>query len=369
VKWNTPDEEFNGLTRYLFALNAENPEAIQAETCIVAPNKQWAHAFSQMLAKRGFSVSSLGFERLAGDPRDMSRAKALAAYTALNLIAEPEDLFAWRAWLGFGKYLTLYDGWKFLLAWCDEHDASVFDALDAASAARAAGEAEPYPRAERLAERYDAGRALIEGNRARRGHALLAAVGAEGLRDFAALADRIVGDEDAAALYAAARATQFAPVHEDNPRAVRVSSYEQMCGCSYRAVYAVGCVDGFVPARDAFEVVSTDADRARVRETGRRAFAAAAGKASDALMFSTFTHGIRRARGHLAPHLFPRGSRRGSPHHLGRPGPPGRYGHRLAARQHTRLPRRASTNVGALLGIRISRISSHLSAYQPLNVA
>lgn len=98
-----------------------------------------------------------------------------------------------------------------------------------------------------------------------------------------------MGDEDAAALYAAARATQFAPVHEDNPRAVRVSSYEQMCGCSYRAVYAVGCVDGFVPARDAFEVVSTDADRARVRETDRRAFAAAAGKASDALMFSTFS--------------------------------------------------------------------------------
>ena len=289
VKWSTPDEEFNGLTRYLFALNAENPEAIQAETCIVAPNKQWAHAFSQMLAKRGFAVSSLGFERLAGDPRDMSRAKALAAYTALNLIADPEDLFAWRAWLGFGNYLTLSDGWKFLLEWCDEHDATIFDALDAASAARAAGEAEPYPRAERLAERYDAGRALIEANRARRGHALLAAVGAEGLRDFTALADRIVGDEDAAALYAAARATQFAPVHEDNPRAVRVSSYEQMCGCSYRAVYAVGCVDGFVPARDAFEVVSTDADRARVRETGRRAFAAAAGKASDALMFSTFS--------------------------------------------------------------------------------
>ena len=40
VKWNTPDEEFNGLTRYLFALNAEDPEAVQAETCIVAPNKQ-----------------------------------------------------------------------------------------------------------------------------------------------------------------------------------------------------------------------------------------------------------------------------------------------------------------------------------------
>ena len=59
VKWNTPDEEFNGLTRYLFAVNAENPEAAQSDLCVVAPNKQWAHAFEQMLVRRGFAVSSL----------------------------------------------------------------------------------------------------------------------------------------------------------------------------------------------------------------------------------------------------------------------------------------------------------------------
>lgn len=289
VKWGTPDEEFNGLTRYLFALAAEDAEALPGEVCLVAPNRQWARAFEQMLVKRGFAVSLLGFERLTGDPREMARAQALVAYTSLNLIADPEDLFAWRAWLGFGNYLTLSDGWKFLLDWCDEHDATIFDALDAASAARAAGEPEPFPRGERLAERYDAGRALIKANRERRGHALLAAVGAANLRDFAAVAASLVGDEDAAALYAMVRATQFAPVHDENERAVRVSSYEQMCGCGYRSVYAVGCVDGFMPARDAFEVVSTDADRARVRAEGRRAFAAATGKASDALMLSTFS--------------------------------------------------------------------------------
>lgn len=77
VKWNTPDEEFNGLTRYLFAVNAENPEAAQSDLCVVAPNKQWAHAFEQMLVRRGFMVSSLGFERLGGDPRDMNRARRL----------------------------------------------------------------------------------------------------------------------------------------------------------------------------------------------------------------------------------------------------------------------------------------------------
>ena len=140
VKWNTPDEEFNGLTRYLFAVNAENPEAAQSDLCIVAPNKQWAHAFEQMLVRRGFAVSSLGFERLAGDPRDTSHARALVAYTSLNLLADPDDLFAWRAWVGFGNYLTYSDGWHFLMDWCDEHDAGILDALEAAAAARTAGE-------------------------------------------------------------------------------------------------------------------------------------------------------------------------------------------------------------------------------------
>lgn len=289
VKWNTPEEEFNGLTRYLFAENAADPEAAQSDLCVVAPNKQWAGAFEQMLGRRGFTVSSLGFERLAGDPRDMARARALVAYTSLNLLADPEDLFAWRAWVGFGNYLTYSDGWHFLLEWCDEHGASVLEALEAAAAARAAGEEEPFPRAERLAERYEAGREMIAAHGGRRGHNLLAALGADKLRDFAALADSLAGDEDAATLYAMMRKTQFFPTHAANVRAVRVSSYEQLCGCGYRALYVTGCVDGFMPARDAFEVVSTDADRARVRERDRRAFAAGAAKAEDTLLFSTFS--------------------------------------------------------------------------------
>lgn len=289
VKWNTPEEEFNGLTRYLFAENTADPEAAQADLCVVAPNRQWASAFEQMLAKRGFAVSSLGFERLTGDPRETSRARALMAYTSLNLLADPEDLFAWRAWVGFGNYLTYSDGWHFLLDWCDEHDAGILDALEAAAAARATGEEEPFPRAERLAERYAAGRTMIAAHQGRRGHGLLKAVGAEGLRDFAALASSLAGDEDAAALYAALRETQFFPTHEANVRAVRVSSYEQLCGCGYRALYVTGCVDGFMPARDAFEVVSTDADRARVREADRRAFAAGVAKAADTLLLSTFS--------------------------------------------------------------------------------
>ena len=288
VKWTDPDHEFNGLTRYLFALNAERGEDAAVATCLVAPNKQWASAFEQMLARRGFAVSSIGFDRIGGDPREMGRAKAMVAYTSLNLLADPTDVAAWRAWLGFGNYLTLSDGWDALMTWCDEHEATPFEALEAAVAAADAGQPDPFLRAGALAERYRAGRALLADHQGRRGFALMAAVGASGLREFSAVEAALEGDEDAVALFALVRERQFAPVHDGNPHAVRVSSYEQMCGCSYDAVYLAGCVDGFMPARDAFEVVATDADRAWVRDGGRRQFLAAAGKAGDTLMFSTF---------------------------------------------------------------------------------
>ncbi|MFR7404150.1 MAG: hypothetical protein ACLUW6_05895 [Coriobacteriaceae bacterium] len=298
-----------------------------------------------MLVRRGFAVSSLGFERLTGDPRDTNRARALVAYTSLNLLADPDDLFAWRAWVGFGNYLTYSDGWHFLMDWCDEHDAGILDALEAATAARTAGEAEPFPRAERLAERYEAGRAMIAAHAGRRGHNLLAALGADKLRDFAALSATLAGDEDAATLYAMMRETQFSHPR-DNVRAMRVSPTSR-CGCSYRAVYAVGCVDGFMPARDAFEVVSTDADRDRVRgpiaarlrrrRQGRGALMPPrsaehprAGRAHEDAG-SPRAHGRRRAYRHPV-HLLP-GSRRRRPHHLRRPGPPRRRRDRLGPRQ------------------------------------
>lgn len=254
MKWNTPDEEFNGLTRYLFAVNADDPEAAQSGICVVAPNKQWAHAFEQMLVRRGFTVSSLGFERLAGDPRDTNRARALVAYTSLNLLADPDDLFAWRAWLGFGNYLTYSDGLAL-------PDGLVRRAQCRHSGRPGGGRGRPhrrrsgaFPRAERLAERYEAGSRDDRRVCGTPRHNLLAALGADKLRDFAALSATLAGDEDAATLYAMIRETQFFPTHEANVRAVRVSSYEQLCGCGYRALYVTGCVDGFMPARDAFEV-------------------------------------------------------------------------------------------------------------------
>lgn len=290
VKWNTPEDEFNGLTRLMLAESQDEGAPVGSQVAVIVPNRQWERAFRQMLTQRGFATSSLGFERLSGDPRTLERSRALQAFTALTLTAHPDDTTAWRCWLGFGNYLTNSDAWQHLLEFADEQNLGLLEALDEVQRRCAQNaEAAPFLRAEALITRYQDGRALIERNAKRRGYSLLAALGMQDMPEFAALAEALDGDEDAEQLCALARRMQESPVHTSDLHAVRISSYEQMCGCSYERVFAVGCVDGFMPARDAFEVVSTDADRNRIMDKGRRAFLSALGKAGKQLTVSTFS--------------------------------------------------------------------------------
>ncbi len=289
AKWGTPEDEFNGLTRYLLALTEEEDGPDPADVAVVVPNKQWARAFEQMLRQRGFSVAPLGFDSLAGDPRDKERASALVACTALNLIADPADPMAWRLWTGYGSYLTRSDAWTALATWADEQGLGVLEALEEASRAQAEGRPEPFLRAAALAASYDEGRALVERCTGMRGFALLAAVGAQELPAFRVVREELAGDEDAAALYAMVRAHELDPVRTGGPHAVAVSSPEMMVGCSYGQVLFAGCVDGFMPARDAFEVVSTDEARAALMDSQRRTFAGACAKAREHLLLSTFS--------------------------------------------------------------------------------
>ncbi len=288
LKWNCPDDEFNGLTRYLRVEADRGALPVESSISVVAPNKQWAAAFEAMLTHRGFTVSSLGFETIGGDPRTFGRCKAMMAYTALNLLATPDDPFAWRLWCGYGNYLTLSDGWASLRDWCAQQGCTAQEALAAAKQAKDQGGEEPFLRAFTLAERYEAAQELLERAQGRRGFALLNALEAQELPEFARVCAQMAGDEDAATIFGLIKATQFAPTHSANPHAIHLNSYQTMAGTNYEAVYAVGCVDGFMPGRDAFEVVSTEEDRTRLKDEDRRAFMAAAGKAAETLLFSTF---------------------------------------------------------------------------------
>lgn len=288
VKWNLAEDEFNDLTKYLRALIADK-EIEESHMCVVVPNKRWARTMQQALSKRGIKTSADGaFPGLVGDPRDAARAQALIAFTKLNLLADPEDVVAWRAWCGYGQQLTHSDTWGRLVEYARQQGLGVIEAMAATADAVAAGQ-EPFLKAQLIANRYTQGREFIEKNSRRKGFGLTRAVGLDGLRDFKGTLDTLAGDEDAATVYAVLRNKEMNPTFTEGAHILRISSYENMVGCNYDYVVLAGCVDGLMPARDAFEVVSTDEDRKRVMDAERCLFAGAAAKAGVELMLSTFS--------------------------------------------------------------------------------
>ena len=203
VKWSTPEDELDGITKYLRILLDGEEDLHENRTCVLVPNKRWALMAQQVLKQRGFAVALAGaFSRLGGDPRDSARARALVAYTKLNLLADPRDMTAWRSWCGFDNYLTNSDAWGGLQAFAEKRELTLYDALALADQL----EDEPFLRAHALVERWRAGQKLIAANVGRKGFGLLQAIGADGLPEFEETARALVGDEDAAAVFALQRA-------------------------------------------------------------------------------------------------------------------------------------------------------------------
>ena len=288
VKWATPEEEINGLTKYLrVTLDAEE-NLHEGRTCVLVPNKRWALMMEKVLKQRGFAVSCAGaFSGLGGDPRESARARALVAYTKLNLLADPTDATAWRSWCGFDNYLTNSDAWNGLQDYADEQGLPILDAL--AQAAQDADAEKPFLRAGALAERWRDGQDYLAKNAGRKGFSLLRAIGADGLPEFEEAERVIVGDEDAATLFQMMQSFVTDPAFPEDPHVLHVAAYGTLCGTEYDNLFVVAAVDGLMPRRDAFEVVSTEEDREAVMNAERHAFYTSVSKANRRLVFSHFS--------------------------------------------------------------------------------
>ena len=286
IKWNTPEDELNGVTKYLRVLLDAEEDVRESRTCVLVPNKRWARMAERILKKRGFDVSTAGSTAgIGGDPRDTSRAKALVAYTKLNLLADPEDLTAWRSWCGFDHALTNSDAWNFLVEYAEQQGVGLLEALEQAAQASE----EPFLRASALTARYQEGRAFIEKNARRKGFTLMHAIGADGVPEFADVDAMLEGDEDAAELYRMARRHVMDASWPESAHILHIAGYDALIGADYDNVFALGAVDGFMPRRDAFEVISTEEDRVRIMDEERRRFYNAVSKAKKLLVVSTFS--------------------------------------------------------------------------------
>ena len=290
IKWLTPEHELDGLTKFLRSLADADASVSGSNTCIIVPNKQWVRMIERVLDQRGFKSSQAGCATgLGGDVRESAKCKALVAYTMLNLIANSHDMSAWRSWCGFDNYLTNSDAWAGLQEFAQNNNISLEDALNQSLECKNAGEAEPFLRAYVLADRWEAGHELIEKHKKRRGFALLRALGAQGLREFEELERALAGDESAEEVFELAKNCINHPAFPEQKNCIHVSTYENMSGLKYDNIFIFSCIDGFMPARDAFEMVSTDEDRQNIMDNERRAFYRAVASAKKRLVVSYFT--------------------------------------------------------------------------------
>ncbi|MDR1013867.1 MAG: UvrD-helicase domain-containing protein [Coriobacteriales bacterium] len=286
VKWDTLEEELDGITKYLRVLFNTGGLLRENRTCVLVPTAAWAHMVARLLVKRGFAVSTAGASRgLGGDLRESRRAPALVAYTKLGLLADPSDMVAWRSWCGFDDHLTNSGVWRRLHGFAAEQGLAPHDALKAAATAERA----PFLQAGVLAERWKSGCDFIEKQGGRRGFSLLNAIGANGLTEFEDVARAMDGSEDAVRLLGVMQKAIDDPTAPEDAHTLHMATYASLCGCEYDNIFALSAVDGLVPRRDAFEVVSTEEERKRVMDADRRAFYNAVSKARERLVLSYFS--------------------------------------------------------------------------------
>ena len=115
------------------------------------------------------------------------------------------------------------------------------------------------------------------------------AIGAEGISEFEAVAADMVGDETAKTLLELEQAAISDPVWTEDPHVVHICLPQNLCGTEYDNMFVVGCIDGFFPQRNAFEVISTDGERNRIMDSERRDFMGGVAKAKHLLVLSHFS--------------------------------------------------------------------------------
>ena len=242
VKWASPEDELDGIARYVQdAVRQGGEELPPSRVCVAVPDARWGRLVQRALEHRRFDVSrtQLGYA-LAEDPRDAGRARVTAAINAFDLLACSEDPLAWRVRLGLGMPDLGARAWGGLLeAWDGE---SAFDMAGLLASAQAA-QAAPS-----LSARYEEARTFISEKHSLRGYSLAHAVRADEVPALEGLIGQLEGDEGAAVLAGKARRCLCGPVFDCSRPTVHVVTYDAVadrdCGLVVVLAAAEGLADG-----------------------------------------------------------------------------------------------------------------------------
>ena len=244
VKWASPEDELDGIARYVQdAVRQGGEELPPSRVCVAVPDARWGRLVQRALEHRRFDVSrtQLGYA-LTEDPRDVGRVRVTAAINALDLLACPEDPLAWRIRLGLGMPDLGAHAWGGLLeAWDGESAFDMAGLLASACAAQAASS---------LSACYEEARAFISEKHSLRGYSLAHAVGADEVPALEGLIGQLEDDEGAAVLAGKARRCLCGPVFDCSRPTVHVVTYEAVADEGYGLVVVLAAAEGLADGAD-----------------------------------------------------------------------------------------------------------------------
>ena len=266
-----PDEEVAGVASWVAGLVEEGADP--ADICVLAPNRVWFSRVCRALREKGIALEEHDGRRVAGGSfRDLDACRTGRMYTALALLADPNDSLAWRCWCGCGDYLARSNIFTGIEELARQRGIGLGEALGLLDA----GEAPEVPGQESTLVAYRQGRAMIDELGAPHGSELLARL-AEGLgmetvpSVYAGLvADAPTGeDAGAAELLGCARALAQGGVSKSG--AVRVAMYDQATALKATHVVVCGLMNGWMPDHAYFDLAEADFDARAALDARARA--------------------------------------------------------------------------------------------------
>ncbi|MBQ6453202.1 MAG: ATP-dependent helicase [Coriobacteriales bacterium] len=308
VRWENSDAEFAGICKYLTKrFNDEEDPLIPQDVLLIVPNRIWGKNIIKRFAQKRIKTSAiLSKQPLSGNPKDIDKCASMRAFTALNLVADPYDAVAWRAWVGYGDYLLRSGAWCRLEEYAEQNGIGVVDALDAISKMPAP----IFLESDALGEAYKQGVALIDKCAGKVGFTLLNTLaatvlgrGSEFPRDIEELFAPVIGDEDAKTLFARAFPQTICPKFTYAHNVLRVGYYPAMRGLSAKVVVLIGTINGFVPVRDVFDNEIAYNVQDKIRDETRMVFYSAVSRTCDKLIISYFQKEVIEVAEPLKMHI------------------------------------------------------------------
>lgn len=286
VQWLSMVEEARGIAKFIVK-KIELGELTAGQVLVLSPRREFGYEIRDELIARNVPAHSFFTEEIfEGDVTKKGDCLASEAYSALCLLADPNDIPALRVWIGLGAADLKRPAWDAMRAYCEGGTETPRQALEKMEAGELDLQINKTSQ-NRLVQRYKQLKdrhAAVSGLVGKELFKAMFPADNKAFESLQALVDTIKDNWDIKKVFEAVSAFISQPEMPTNTDYVRVMSLHKSKGLTADCVIVTGCIEGVLPKIDPdISIV----DQERYREEQRRLMYVAITRTKRILMLST----------------------------------------------------------------------------------